>query len=270
MPGHAIWSNGCCGERRPVLNAAPAWPVLVLTGLALLLWTSHRDAAFRRVRALHRSAGQRQDGTPSAVTVERWRTPRARRWLLPGVAALSVGVLVGGGTGVAVAAGVAVGAERLLRARGADRRPERTALVHELPAACDLLAVCLGAGVPVAGALASVGEATPSPLGPELRAVAALYRLGAEPRRAWLDAPAELAALGRALVRAGESGSTVAPALHALAEDGRSAARAATDAALRRAGVWVLAPLGLCFLPAFVCLGVAPLIIGLAGDLLGS
>jgi hypothetical protein len=46
---------------------------------------------------------------------------------------------------------------------------------------------------------------------------------------------------------------------------GRSTGRARTEAAVRRAGVWVLAPLGLCFLPAFVCLGVAPLVLGIAG-----
>jgi hypothetical protein len=28
--------------------------------------------------------------------------------------------------------------------------------------------------------------------------------------------------------------------------------------------VWVMAPLGLCFLPAFVCLGIVPIIVGVA------
>ena len=35
----------------------------------------------------------------------------------------------------------------------------------------------------------------------------------------------------------------------------------------QRAGIGVLAPLGLCFLPAFVCIGVVPIIVGLAGDI---
>jgi len=96
-----------------------------------------------------------------------------------------------------------------------------------------------------------------------------VVRLGAEPRRAWADVPEELAALGRVLVRAGESGATAAPALRALAADSRAAARAATEAAVRRAGVWVLAPLGACFLPAFVCLGVVPMVLGIAGDVFG-
>ena len=140
------------------------------------------------------------------------------------------------------------------------------ALRRDLPGACDLIGVCLAAGVPVAGALAAVGDAVPGPLGAQLRTVAALYRLGAEPRRAWADVPGELAALGRVLVRAGESGAAVVPALRTLAADSRSAARADTEAAVRRAGVWVLAPLGACFLPAFLCLGVVPLVIGIAGD----
>jgi hypothetical protein len=38
---------------------------------------------------------------------------------------------------------------------------------------------------------------------------------------------------------------------------------------VRRAGVWVLAPLGLCFLPAFLCLGVVPLVLGIAADVFG-
>ncbi|TQN37749.1 type II secretion system protein F (GspF) [Blastococcus colisei] len=170
--------------------------------------------------------------------------------------------------GAGVAVGVGVVAERCLR--GADvEADERIALSRELPSACDLLGVCLSAGVPVGAALAAVSAAVPQPLARHLAAVAALGRLGAEPRRAWADAPVELATLGRVLVRAGESGAAAAPALRALAADSRASARAATEAAVRRAGVWVLAPLGLCFLPAFVCLGVVPMVLGLAGDLFG-
>jgi pilus assembly protein TadC len=118
----------------------------------------------------------------------------------------------------------------------------------------------------VGGALAAVGDGDPGPVGALLRRVAALYRLGAEPHRAWVDVPDELAGLGRALVRAGESGDAVVPALRSLAADSRAAARLEAEAAVRRAGIWVLAPLGACFLPAFLCLGVVPLVLGIAGD----
>jgi len=59
------------------------------------------------------------------------------------------------------------------------------------------------------------------------------------------------------------------PALQTLAGDTRAEARSRADAAVRRAGVWVLAPLGACFLPAFLCLGVVPLVLGIAADVFG-
>lgn len=190
-----------------------------------------------------------------------------RRRLLAGGAALAVGLLIGGTAGLVAGGAVAIGGDRLVRRSAPDGDVlARTALRRDLPGACDLLGVCLAAGVPVAGALGAVGQAVPGPLGAQLRTVAALYRLGADARRAWADVPGELAGLGRVLVRAGESGAAVVPALRTLAADSRSTARADADAAVRRAGVWVLAPLGACFLPAFLCLGVVPLVIGIAGD----
>ncbi len=248
------------------MNPQPLGAALLLCAVAVLLWVSPRDIVVRRARILHPRDRPRPAGRASEVRL--LSSPRSRRWAWAGVAGLAVGMLAGGALGAGLAVGVAVGGERLLRTRGT---PDRggAPLARELPAACDLLGVCLSAGVPVAGALAAVGQALPLPLGPELRGIAALYRMGADPRRAWADVPPELAGLGRVLIRAGESGSTVVPALRALAADARSAARAATEAAVRRAGVWILAPLGLCFLPAFLCLGVVPLILGIAGDVFG-
>ncbi|MCV2491756.1 type II secretion system F family protein [Geodermatophilus sp. YIM 151500] len=193
----------------------------------------------------------------------------ARRWALAGAAGLATGIVVGGWTGALTAVGLAIGGERLLRRARHDEQDRRRALVRDLPGACDLLAVCLGAGVPVGAALPAVASTVSGPVGAHLSAVSAAYALGADPRRAWSAAPPELEALGRVLVRAGESGSRAVPALAALAADERAAARSATEAAVRRAGVWVLAPLGLCFLPAFVCLGVVPLVIGIAGHVFG-
>jgi pilus assembly protein TadC len=232
----------------------------LLLAAALLLWSPRGNVALLRARALRTpsptSDGDEQGG-PSVL----------RRRVLAGVAGLAAGLLVGGLLGVVVAAAVALLGERWLS--GGAHVDEGPAMTRALPGACDLLAVCLSAGVPVGAAVAGVSAALPPPLGPHLARVAALHRLGAEPRRAWAEAPAELAALGRVLVRAGESGATAAPALRTLAADGRAAARTAAEAAVRRAGVWVLAPLGLCFLPAFVCLGVVPMVLGIAGDVFG-
>jgi Flp pilus assembly protein TadB len=252
------------------MSADRPWPALVALATALLVWSPGVALTRHRLRTLIARLPAGRAARPPAGPGRDPGGAARRRWLLAGAGGLAVGLLLGGTTGSVVAVVVAVGGERLLRAGVPDERAaERAALGRDLPGACDLLAVCLAAGVPVGGALAAVGEALPAPLGARLTGVAALYRLGAEPRRAWSEAPAELAPLGRVLVRAGESGSAVAPALRSLAADGRAAARSSAEAAVQRAGVWVLAPLGLCFLPAFVCLGVVPLVLGIAGDVFG-
>jgi pilus assembly protein TadC len=240
-----------------------AWPAVLALTAALLIWSPGSRLTAHRVQGLRAPAGPADVGGARAPTAR-------RRWLLAGAAGLAGGLVVGGLSGAVVAPVVAVLGERWLRATEGDgRADESNALIRELPGACDLLGVCLAAGVPVPAALAAVGAAVPAPLGPYLTGVAAVSRLGAEPRQAWADVPAELAALGRVLVRAGESGATAAPALQALAADNRATARAAAEVAVRRAGVWVLAPLGACFLPAFVCLGVVPMVLGIAGDVFG-
>jgi pilus assembly protein TadC len=245
----------------------PAWMPVLLLAVACATWPPGSALVGSRLRRL---AGGPGAGPASRPDARAPATALRRRWLLAAGAGLATGLLLGGALGMAVAITVPVGVERLLRrAASGDDATARAALVRDLPVACDLLAVCLAAGLPVPGALAAVAEAVPAPLGPRLRTVAALHRLGAEPRRAWADAPAELGGLGRALVRAGESGAAAVPALHALASESRAAARAGAEAAAQRAGVWVLAPLGACFLPAFVCLGVVPLVLGIAGDVFG-
>ncbi|MGY1724571.1 type II secretion system F family protein [Blastococcus sp. SYSU DS0533] len=238
-------------------------PVLLLAA-AVALWAPGAAVAGERVRRVTRG------GAPRAGPGDAPAARASRRWLLAGAAGLAAGLLLGGGVGACAAVVVTGAGERLLRAATPDRdAEERAALLRELPVACELLAACLGAGLPLAGALAAVAGAVPGPLGRRLRGVAALHRMGAAPRRAWAGQPAELGGLARVLVRAGESGAAAVPALHALAGELRSTAQAQGQAAVQRAGVRVLAPLGLCFLPAFVCLGVAPLVLGIAGDVFG-
>jgi pilus assembly protein TadC len=189
--------------------------------------------------------------------------------LLAAVAGTGVVLLLGGVGGAVAGLGVAVGVVRMLRRSAeTDGRRARAALEDELPVACDLLAVCLAAGLPVAGALASVAAALPGPLGAELSVVAGRHRLGSGARVAWEGVSPPVAGLGRVVSRGGESGSTVVAALRALAADSRAALSSRTEVRVRSAGIWVLAPLGACFLPAFVCLGVAPVVLGIAADVL--
>jgi pilus assembly protein TadC len=237
----------------------------LLLAAALCAWPSPTARLTARVRAVARLPGPSPAASPPVVET---LPGGSRRFLVPVAAGLATALLLGGPAGAVSGLVAAVLADRLLqRATGRDDGGEQ--VTAELPVACDLLAVCLGAGLPVGSALAAVAPALPGPLGEALGTVAGRLRLGAAPHVAWSAAPAELAGLGRVLARAGESGAAAVPALHTLAGEARTAARSRTDAGVRRAGVWVLAPLGLCFLPAFVCLGIAPLVIGIAGQVFG-
>jgi len=260
-----------------VTSAGPALALLAL-GAALLFWQPPGSARRTRVRRVAR-APDRGDAPVGASGRTRW-SPRARlrdrgggppapgrRRVESAVAGVAAFVVVGGGTGGAVAGiAAAFAVDRLLRrSRGTPADDG----ARDLPVACDLLAVCLAAGTPLGAAVAAVATAVPGPLGDVLDHVGALYRLGAAPRQAWTGLPPSMAPLARVLVRAGESGSSVVPALQRLAGDLRTGQRAAVEAAVRRAGVWVLAPLGVCFLPAFLCLGVVPMVLGIAADVFG-
>ena len=67
-----------------------------------------------------------------------------------------------------------------------------------------------------------------------------------------------------------DGGAPVAAAVSRLAAEVRAEGRGAAEQAARRVGVLAVAPLGLSFLPAFVLLGVVPVVVGLAGPLLAT
>lgn len=201
------------------------------------------------------------------------RTPPP--WLLPAVAATTAGagawLLVGGPAGppsgalVAAFAWVAVGRMEA----PADRR-RREQLEAGLPLAVDLLAACLAAGQAPGTAVAEVADALEGPLHDELAGVATRLRLGADPVGVWREVAQrpQLGRLGRCVVRAVDSGASVAEAMTRLAEDLRRDARTRVEARARSVGVRAALPLGLCMLPAFVLVGVVPLVVGSLSALL--
>ncbi|MFF0389276.1 type II secretion system F family protein [Kitasatospora sp. NPDC004615] len=202
---------------------------------------------------------------------------RAIRWVvgdrpLAVLLGVSAAVLVGGWAGpvVGLVAGWA-GWRSLPRIRSPGER-RRTAehdwLVRQLPLTADLLAACLGSSGSPAGAAFAVADSVPSPMRERLSGVAAQLSLGASPERCWeqlaTDCP-PMAPLARCLARTTLSGAPPATALAGLAQSQRAAAARAAHARVRRAGVLATAPLGLCFLPAFVLIGVVPVVMGLTG-----
>lgn len=138
----------------------------------------------------------------------------------------------------------------------------------------DLLAACLRAGLPTDAAVRAVLPTCPASFAAPLRRAADLLAMGADPAKAWAspgsDAAPEFEALARLARRSARSGSSLAAAVAELAEEHRSLVAEAATARAERAGVLIGGPLGLCFLPAFVCLGIVPVIVGLAGRVLGG
>lgn len=187
------------------------------------------------------------------------------RPLLAGAVAALVTVAVGLPL-VAVPVGVLVWwATRPWRTRNHDGRPDPL----RMAATGDLLAACLHAGLPVPTAVRAVAGTAPADAATALRETADLLALGAEPDAAWEPArrcPATTE-LARAACRTARSGSALAGVAGEMAQRARAAVADEAEARAQRAGVLITGPLGLCFLPAFLCLGVIPVVIGLAGQL---
>lgn len=138
-------------------------------------------------------------------------------------------------------------------------------LAAELPQVCDLLVVCLEAGLPLRVAAEVVAEGLEGPMAERLAEVAAKSRLGVAEERAWEELAADpaLAGLARELARAAGSGMALASRLRALGLDASREAFASAETRAKKVGVQSVLPLMACFLPAFVLLGVLPIVGGL-------
>ncbi|AXK37327.1 hypothetical protein DVA86_14220 [Streptomyces armeniacus] len=154
------------------------------------------------------------------------------------------------------------------RARGPTA--EARAAAGQLPLAAELMAACLAAGSGPDHAAEAVGGSLGGPLGDRLLRAATELRLGGEPAAVWgrFGGLPGCEALARSMERAGTAGVPAVEPVARLANEARTRTSRAAAARARRAGVLVTAPLGLCFLPAFLAVGVAPVILGLARSLL--
>ncbi|WP_343308297.1 type II secretion system F family protein [Streptomyces sp. SID5770] len=229
-----------------------------------------RESATRRSRRRARNLLGTPAPPPRKVRAE--LPPWVALWVVPVVAAGLGWALFGGiaglGAGVLATCGVRGRLPGRRKPPGPDGDEEEAA--RHLPLAADLLAACVASGASPGEAVEAVGRSLGGPLGERLARTAAELRLGGEPAEVWRRFGAIPGAMGlaRCLERAGSSG---APSAEAVARHATAlrAARARTAAAgARRAQVLISAPVGLCFLPAFLAVGVAPVVIGLATGLL--
>jgi Flp pilus assembly protein TadB len=143
---------------------------------------------------------------------------------------------------------------------GGERDPQ------SLPVTLDLVAAALRSGRPLADALSLAAPAASAGTARALVQVATLVRLGAAPEQAWAAVPRDgpLGPVAAVAVRSAASGIKVAGGMERLAARIRADRGAAATARAHRAGVLALAPLAACFLPSFVCLGIVPVVVGMA------
>ena len=235
-------------------------------GLAVALWAPDSS---RRLRYLLEERQPRP-----ATPVRRWH---GRPDGLPRGLRLALGAVIGLLTGLGLSrSGLAWGPAWLtavllgccvfvllgrLELRAA--RARRLRLVRDLPGALDLLGGCLAAGLPVRLATEAVVEVLDGPVAEELGAVVRRAQLGASDAEAWqpLRQHAQLGGLAADVARAAESGTMLVPALIEHAREARARRRAALEVAARAVGVRSVVPMMLCFIPAFLLLGIVPTVV---------
>ncbi|MFI1029805.1 type II secretion system F family protein [Streptomyces sp. NPDC020951] len=251
---------------------ATAGILVTLGWLVRSLATGRRERRARRRLAELLATGTEPDVRRSDVR------DAVRRWLPEALVAGAGWVVVGGVAGLLLGLVGAVGLGRWRRRQragagaGAVSEADARLAARQLPLAADLLAACIAAGAGPVVAAQAVGEALGGPVGEALARGAAEVRLGGEPATAWrrLASLPGAAALARLLERADVSGLSAAGPAARLAADTRAEWTRTATARARRAAVMVTAPVGLCFLPAFIAVGVLPIVIGLAGGVLGG
>ena len=241
-----------------VTSAVALPPSLAVLTLAAAVLAAPGRSGLARLGAAVEPAGS---GKAGSVVTPVWAAAAcgatgALTWSLSGSA-------VGGVLAAAGAAGAG-----LLAQRSWARPGPRDDDPADLATAWTQLAVCLEAGLPVAAAAATAASSLDGREGGTLRRVAALLELGADAAEAWAGAGQvpSLAAFARAAGRSAGTGSALARAARAEGERLRAGLTDAAEARAQRAAVLITAPLGLCFLPAFLVLGVAPIVIGLVGE----
>jgi Flp pilus assembly protein TadB len=158
---------------------------------------------------------------------------------------------------------------RTARLESRTTRRHREQLEREVPHVIDLVHALVAAGAAPDRALRLVVEVLSPVTASELRPWVGRLLLGSDPIAVWSDLSnhPQLGRLGSTLHRAAVGGAPVAGALQRLAVDVRATRRAEVQRRVRQVEVRATAPLGACLLPAFVLVGVVPLVVGAARGL---
>ena len=142
-----------------------------------------------------------------------------------------------------------------------------SATVEEATVALAMLAAVLRGGAGAVESLEAVATVGGGAAGRELAVVAAAHRWGEPPERAWAHVGPGWGPAATAWQAALTAGAAPAGLVEAAADRLREAETRRVEAAVHRAGVLLVLPLGLCFLPGFLATTVVPVVLVLLGGL---
>jgi Flp pilus assembly protein TadB len=142
-------------------------------------------------------------------------------------------------------------------------RRRRRRLLMDIPHALELMASCLGAGLPLTSATAAVVNVYTGPVREDLSTVLRLIDLGVSEADAWrtLREHPELGSTAVDLARSAQWGTMLVDTLSHHARAARQRRQAALQVAARSVGVRSVLPLMTCFLPAFLLIGIVPSVV---------
>ncbi|MCL2782984.1 MAG: type II secretion system F family protein [Propionibacteriaceae bacterium] len=176
--------------------------------------------------------------------------------------------VIGGGfvpvIGAAVGTAAAVWLQRRVPSQDAARQRQ---LVAEFPLVLGFLAAVVESGAPVRFAAEAVADVADAENAQRLRNVLARCDVGFTDAEAWrtlADDPV-WGDVARELARCVITGAATGEVLRTTATQARKTAAAAAITQARSVGVASTLPLVCCFLPAFLLVGVVPIIGGLIG-----
>ncbi|POH61062.1 type II secretion system F family protein [Arthrobacter glacialis] len=142
---------------------------------------------------------------------------------------------------------------------------EPAAGIEDVPLLLELLGTALDTGLTVPGALRLVAGVSAEHIRESLLRVVAGLEIGASWHNAWegnMGRP-DVAQIHTALSFAALTGAAAAPLLHAQAQQYRRTASRQAEKRAAALGVKLVVPLGLCSLPAFIALGVVPVVMAM-------
>lgn len=202
----------------------------------------------------------------AAVLAWVWLTPRSVG--RSGGRRVGGGWRVGGGGSVARARGVLLRLWQVIgRLRGTSRAGTRTV---DNAVVLDLAAAALGSGMSIPGMLkaldvATGGAAPRDGSGGERTRAANMLLMGARWDEAWEGLGQER--LREALRASWTDGAAPVPLIERSAQSLRLRRQRNAKEAAAKLGARLVMPLGLCFLPAFILVGIVPVVAGAAGSL---